>query len=116
LWRYIGPALSPSEHHQRTLAAYAAGWEAMQDAGAQRLAHLRADRTVGDPCQMIRALSPPADAMAALAEVVRRAKEEEREACASFASDWLMMHTGIPVEITVEVAAAIRARSTEPGA
>lgn len=90
--RYLGPCLTPSEHHQRTLAATAAAWLAAREA-CFREAHARADFYVTQGAaskvaaamrvhDAIRALPPPADAAAALDEVVRRAVEKEREACA----------------------------------
>ncbi len=94
--RYIGPCLTPQEVQHRTRAAYAAGWMAAREAGA---AHIEANarpidsasslisqgRNAGahEAAMLLRALPPPADAAAALAEVVKRAKEEEREAILS---------------------------------
>ena len=75
-FQYLGPCLTPSEHHQRTQAASAAAWLAARDACA---ATIDKSLTVYEMCRFIRALPPPADARAALAEVVRKAKEDERE-------------------------------------
>ena len=119
---YLGPALLPSEHHQRTLAASAAAWMAAREAFS-REAHARADFyvTQGAASKVaaamrvhgaIRALPPPADAMAALAEVVRVAVEKEREACA-------LVVDSTPTtdqRAAREVMQRIRARSTERGA
>lgn len=95
-YAYLGPCLTPAEVSARERAACAAGAEAMREAAAKRLEPYAAsyDQMVRlDPgcrvsaravevdlsCNMIagiRALPIPEDAAAALAEVVRRAKEE----------------------------------------
>jgi hypothetical protein len=85
--------LTPAEVSARERAAYAAGAEAMREAGVQAVrrvpipedcgeeeAHGRMMQSAHD-AQAIRALPIPEDAAAALAEVVRRAVEREREAC-----------------------------------
>jgi hypothetical protein len=62
----------------------------------------------------IRALQPPPDAVAALAEVVRREVEWEREANAKLAQAIRVPFQDIDPDkysIGVEIAAAIRARS-----
>lgn len=57
--------------------------ERMREALVATLLHLPCARSMpGADAPYSRALPPPADAAAALAEVVRRAKEEEREAIA----------------------------------
>lgn len=69
----------------------------------------------GDVEAALRSTHPPADAAAALAEVVRKAKEEEREACALLvrASANAAMLSGKPVNPSDihALAAAIRARA-----
>jgi hypothetical protein len=76
------------------------------------------------------ALPPPSDAMAALAEVVRVAVEKEREACIAIANErgaWASndadaeslvdrLEANGRMDMAKEIAAAIRARSTEGGA
>jgi hypothetical protein len=78
---------TPSEVDQRTLAASAAAWIAAREAAAQAAdgvdtSHCSeeeedaANFAVGDAITAIRALPPPSDAAAALAEVVRVARDE----------------------------------------
>jgi hypothetical protein len=140
--KYLGPCLTPSEHHQRTQAAAAASWlaareaagkhiEAQIDDGPDRpgegptaalMRRIRAEWWRRDAAA-INALPPPSDAAAALAEVVRVAKREAFEEAARIAEremrelfgdaeDWKQ---GWNAGLAVGVA-AIRARSTEGGA
>jgi hypothetical protein len=126
-WRYLAPCLTPFEIEHRERAASAAAWIAAREAGAKIVhdmipsasppqtdhygAHVAGERYVAERAeQRIRALPPPADAMAALAEVVRVAVERERESIAAdFDSERLMIHGAY-------VAQLIRARSKERGA
>jgi hypothetical protein len=124
--------IDTSEHHQRTQAASAAAWIAAREAAAEyadreeAYSSKRADTenhhdqvwfssseaTAGSIASHVRALPPPADAMAALAEVVRVAVEKEREACA-------LVVDSTPTtdqRAAREVMQRIRARSTERGA
>lgn len=123
---YLGPCLMPHEVQHHTRAATAAAWLAAREA-CFREAHARADFYVTQGAaskvaaamrvhDAIRALPPPADAAAALAEVVRKAKEEEREANAKIAQAIRVPFKDIDPDkyaIGVEIAAAIRARGGE---
>jgi hypothetical protein len=80
-WRHVRAEaairLISAEHHQRTLAASAAAWIAAVDLAKARVRGwwpVNGERIAAD----LATLEPPSDAAAALAEVVRRAKEEER--------------------------------------
>lgn len=118
-FQYLGPCLTPSEHHQRTQAASAAAWLAARDACA---ATIDKSLTVYEMCRFIRALPPPADVMAALAEAVRREVEREREACISiineteFPPDGCELEHAACAEFAEAIESSIRARSTEGGA
>lgn len=73
--------MTPSDRAtQRERASYAAAWIAAREAGAvlAEADWLRVSDTAL-PAK-IRALSPPADAAAALAEMIEAARREEREA------------------------------------
>jgi hypothetical protein len=130
---------TPSEHHQRTLAASAAAWMAAREACVAD-AIICAKGVSGTEMRMayvvaesLRALPPPSDAMAALAEVVRVAVEKEREAiaadtdCGCVGRDAVLARLESQGEKRASYlcshgdlcgalqAAAIRARSTERG-
>lgn len=75
--RYLGPCLTPAEAQHRERAAAAAAWLAARDDAADIADGIGEHGSALE----IRALPPPANAAAALAEVVRKAKAEEREAC-----------------------------------
>lgn len=117
---YIGPCLTPVEIAAREAAAALAMREKAAVA-AERSARLIGScsslisqgRNAGahEAALHIRALPPPADAMAALAEVVRKAKEEEREAIMQIVRN--VVDTYETERILLE---SIRARSTEGGA
>lgn len=105
-----------TQAQQRERAAAAAAWLAARNTCTDWSA-LLPDNASQHECDavrryvaVLRALPPPADAMAALAEVVRKAKEEEREACAVIADEtdtgWFDARTFTAQKI----AAAIRAR------
>ncbi len=124
---YIAPCLTPSEHHQRTLAASAAAWIAAREACADTVA-AKEKGAAEDPWdggynvavyaaeEAIRALPPPSDAAAALAEVVRKAKCEAFEEAAKIALIITQAEGQRNAKdqwresIGQEVAAAIRAR------
>lgn len=91
---YCGPCLTPSEAQQRERAAAAAVWMAAREAGAEAArcvlipedasaseAHGRISAAL-EACMRIRALPPPEDATAALAEVVAKARREGMEEAA----------------------------------
>ncbi len=106
---YLGPCLTPQEVQAHTTAA----WLAAREACVEYIDGSGASFSLAD----LRALPPPADAMAALDEVVRVAVEKEREACAKIA-EWAHMvppDGGSPTEderaVAEAAAAAIRARS-----
>lgn len=92
--RYISALTTPQEAHHRERAAAAAAWLAARDA-CVRACNFHGDTLTqhwlsasGVPvtraCATILAnLSPPSDAAAALAEVVKQARAEEREAILS---------------------------------
>jgi hypothetical protein len=132
---------------QRTQAASAAAWIAAREAvmkesedrrrlyaARQRSAADRKDNEkldhwharqceAGEMLAAIRALPPPSDAAAALAEVVRRAKEDEREACAVIADAVADRYRGRTSLVSQgrfvgaqEVSLSIRARSEGEGA
>ncbi len=114
-------ALAPILAH-RECAAAAAAWMAAREAGAEAcLARMKPDSAHEAPynaedlacAAAIRALPPPADAAAALAEVVReatrKAVEREREACADLV--FRCLSAGKLCAATPSaMAAAIRAR------
>ncbi len=98
LWRYLGPCLTPSEVAAHTAAAWLAAREACAVWHEEEEAAARS-KIVGETSRIIRAslttdavmhkwyatqlraLTPPADAMAALEEMLEQARREEREAC-----------------------------------
>ncbi len=131
--RYLAPALTPAEVSARERAAYAAGAEAMREAAAtcalvntacpgQRNAKDQWRESIGDGvAAAIRALPIPTDAAAALAEVVRREVEREREAIMQIVeqreSEWMRCNDEACGYYETECGAiidAIRARSGEP--
>ncbi len=119
------PCLTPSEHHQRTLAASAASWMAAREAAYAAMDALP-DHFRWRAEQLIRALPPPADAAAALAEVVRKAKREAFEEAAQVADRWLeafkefqpvvISPRGYACNAVQDIADAIRARGEGGGA
>lgn len=113
---YLAPALTPDEalHHTR---AAAAAWLAARDA-CVRACNFHGDTLTqhwlsasGVPvtraCATILAnLSPPADAAAALAEVVKRAKEEERASIIERARGYLSSARHFGNQLAIEDARA----------
>lgn len=89
-YAYLGPCLTPFEVTARERAAAAASWMAAREACASvaAMAHLvppDGGSPTKDECavaeaaaQRIRALQPPADASAALAEMLEQARRKER--------------------------------------
>ena len=136
IWKYLEPCLTPSEHHQRTLAASAAAWIAAREAAVRivnetefpasggEAEHDACADFAGDVEAALLSTHPPADAAAALAEVVRVAKREAFEEAALMldekATDLQRQHGIGPDSFCVVTlrakAAAIRARSEGEGA
>ena len=124
-----------AEADQRTQAAAAAAWLAAREACVEAVNPVLVGHmdVVGvaliNAVVRLRGLPPPADAAAALAEVVRRAKEEEREALIAWikkkqesrpdmsgAYDAFDAAGDAYEHAQDEIIAAIRARDTEGGA
>jgi len=123
IWKYLEPCLTPSEHHQRTLAASAAAWIAAREAAVRivnetefpasggEAEHDACADFAGDVEAALLSTHPPADAAAALAEVVRVAVEREREAIMQIVRN--VVDTYETERILLE---SIRARSEGEGA
>ncbi len=115
--------LTPAEVAHHTRAAAAAAWLAAREAavnavkcGCRVISDWNPDGECACPANCaeddviaLRALPPPADAAAALAEVVRKAKREAFEEAAKIADDEFDRATS-GKNVAANVAMAIRAR------